>query len=277
MPNIIYENHSHKDPNFPIIFHLNHLTELNDHFLMHYHESIELLFFLEGNGLVSCETNQLEVAPNELVIINSNQLHAIYSLSSSLKYYCLIIDKSFCESFSLLIGELFLHNHIKDPSFKTIFSSIAQELSLANPYYKSMIKTYAIHLLIDLCREYTITSPPPYTPSSYSKVLMVKKSIAYIKKKFLSHFSIDDICEDIGISKYYLCRIFKEITGQTLLDYTNLLRCEYARKLLYLGTYNVSEVALQSGFNNLSYFSKTYKKYMGKLPSAETIPKKNSL
>lgn len=276
MPNIIYENHNHEDPNFPIIFHLNHLTELNDHFLMHYHENIELLFFLEGKGLVSCETNQLEVTANELVIINSNHLHSIYSLSPSLKYYCLIIDKSFCESFNLPIGELLLHNHIKDSSFKTVFSSIAQELSLAKPYYKSLIKTYAIHLLIGLCREYTLTSTQPYSPSSYSKVIMVKKSIAYIKKNFLLHFSIDDICEDIGISKYYLCRIFKEITGQTLLDYINFLRCEYARKLLYLGIYNVSEVALQSGFNNLSYFSKTYKKYMGRLPSAETLPK-NSL
>ena len=58
-------------------------------------------------------------------------------------------------------------------------------------------------------------------------------------------------------------------------NYLNYTRCSYARKLLASGRYNVSESAEHSGFSNLSYFAKTYKKYMGELPSqVERKPKK---
>lgn len=51
--------------------------------------------------------------------------------------------------------------------------------------------------------------------------------------------------------------------------------CVIYRKLLVSGRYNVGESAEHSGFSNLSFFAKTYKKYMGELPSqAERKPKK---
>ncbi|ELP5185316.1 helix-turn-helix transcriptional regulator, partial [Clostridium perfringens] len=72
-------------------------------------------------------------------------------------------------------------------------------------------------------------------------------------------------------SKYYTCRTFKEVTGKTILDYINHIRCINARNLILYNGYTISESAYKSGFNNLSYFSKTYKKYMGLLPSEEKI------
>jgi AraC-like DNA-binding protein len=52
-----------------------------------------------------------------------------------------------------------------------------------------------------------------------------------------------------------------------MVRYINILRCEHARKMLQNGNYRVEEVAYLCGFDNMSYFSKTYKKYMGCLPS----------
>ena len=80
-------------------------------------------------------------------------------------------------------------------------------------------------------------------------------------------FSMDSVCRETGFSKSYICHTFKEVTGQTVLDYVNFLRCNHARSLLASGKYNVGESALQSGFSNLSYFSRTYRRIMGELPS----------
>ena len=78
---------------------------------------------------------------------------------------------------------------------------------------------------------------------------------------------MDSVCRETGFSKSYICHTFKEVTGQTVLDYVNFLRCNHARSLLASGKYNVGESALQSGFSNLSYFSRTYRRIMGELPS----------
>ena len=53
------------------------------------------------------------------------------------------------------------------------------------------------------------------------------------------------------------------------MDYVNFARCSQARRLLITGRYNVTEAAQRSGFENLSYFTRTYKRYMGALPSRE--------
>ena len=50
MSNYIYENHFHSDPNFPVIFHCDILNKNRPSFLMHYHENIELLYFLDGHA-----------------------------------------------------------------------------------------------------------------------------------------------------------------------------------------------------------------------------------
>jgi len=74
----------------------------------------------------------------------------------------------------------------------------------------------------------------------------------------------------VGISKFYLCREFKAYTGSSILQTVNLLRCTQA-KLLIEGGATVSQAALSCGFDNLSYFSRTFKKLMGALPSRLTV------
>ena len=53
----------------------------------------------------------------------------------------------------------------------------------------------------------------------------------------------------------------------TVIEYVNILRCKEAKRLISEGQ-SVSEAAIASGFNNLSYFTRTYKKYVGELPSS---------
>ena len=70
----------------------------------------------------------------------------------------------------------------------------------------------------------------------------------------------------MGISKYYLSREFKSFTGRTIFDTINTFRCADAKHLISKGA-TVSEAAAACGLENLSYFSRTFKKYVGKLPS----------
>lgn len=52
-----------------------------------------------------------------------------------------------------------------------------------------------------------------------------------------------------------------------MISYLNMVRCEHARELLQMGKLSVSECASLCGFQNSSYFTKTYKHYIGELPS----------
>ncbi|MDO5601959.1 MAG: AraC family transcriptional regulator, partial [Oscillospiraceae bacterium] len=103
--------------------------------------------------------------------------------------------------------------------------------------------------------------------SDNQQVQAVKKMISYLREHFLERITIDELCADTGYSRFYLCHSFKKMTGNTIIQYVNFLKCQHARSLLLEGNHSVSESAALSGFKNDSYFTKTYKAVFGRLPS----------
>ena len=101
---------------------------------------------------------------------------------------------------------------------------------------------------------------------AYSFPAYVKSVIEYINANYSREVNLDELASLCGITKFHLAREFRKITGQTILTYTNILRCKKASVLIAEGK-TVTEAALDCGFDSLSYFSRTYKKIMGNPPS----------
>lgn len=259
-----YEHHILLDPEFPIIFHSDKLHEKQSVFA-HWHENPELLFFTQGHANVYCDTVEINATEGDLIVVNSGALHTIHCKSSLCEYYCLIVDNAFCENFELPVREIHLRNPIIDDKTRASFDFIANEMVKCNLYYKTAIKAEVLSLMVRLFRN----SPrQPACENKHNRHLdMVRKGIRYIRQHYKEQISIDDICNHVGYTKYYFCRVFREITGKTVIDTINFMRCDYARTLLLSGRCNVSESAELSGYNNLSYFSRVYKRHMGVLPS----------
>jgi signal transduction histidine kinase/AraC-like DNA-binding protein len=79
-------------------------------------------------------------------------------------------------------------------------------------------------------------------------------------------FSMEDFGSEVGLSRMQLHRKLKAITGKAPGDFLRLMRLKRAAQLLEMQAGNVSEVAYQVGFNNLSYFSKCFKEQYGTTP-----------
>lgn len=268
--NAFYEDHRHKDVNFPFIFHLDKLTQNNGEVYMHWHENLELLYFTEGSGVVACDAKQHIAREGDIIVVNSNNLHWIKSVMPGCSYYCLIIDKSFTDGFDIFVSDIIFKNIINDSLLRDYFDIIVQEMLNTGQHYKTAVKATVINLMVHMCRNYAVRGNVlKEKVRDQNKIEKIKESINYIKEHYTEKLSIDEICNHIGYSKYYFCREFKEIAGKTVVDYINSLRCNYGRILLTSGRYNVSECAEAIGFNNLSYFAKTYKKHMGKSPSEQ--------
>jgi len=80
-------------------------------------------------------------------------------------------------------------------------------------------------------------------------------------------FSIEQLAQEIGISRKHLNRKIQAITNLSTSDFIRTLRLKKAAHLLKNASGTISEIAYKVGFNNLSYFSKVFRKHFGKLPS----------
>jgi len=80
-------------------------------------------------------------------------------------------------------------------------------------------------------------------------------------------FSVDDFARAMGMSRSALHVKLKSLTGESALSFIRRLRFDKACELLKDGRYTVAEISDMVGFNSPSYFSSSFKKYVGCLPT----------
>jgi YesN/AraC family two-component response regulator len=81
-----------------------------------------------------------------------------------------------------------------------------------------------------------------------------------------SSLIVDDLADEVGISRVHLHRKMKELTGQTPHDFIRNIRLKQAANLLAEGNMNVAEVVYACGFGNAASFSTVFKKFYGMSP-----------
>ena len=262
-----YETVTFPDSELPVIFHYDKLRDPSD-FMMHWQDSPELLYFTEGEAEVVSDARKEIFHPGDIAVINCTHLHEVKPVGAGCGYYCLIVERDFLERQGLPVGGMRLALRVRDNRMRESFDLLVHELMTREPFYQTVAKANILTLFACLCRHYAEERSPEETAQD-RRLAMVKTALRYIQNHFAEELTVESISAAAGFSKYYFCRGFREVTGRTVVDYLNLIRCSHARRLLASGKYNVSESAERSGFRNLSYFARTYRRYMGVLPSWE--------
>lgn len=93
--------------------------------------------------------------------------------------------------------------------------------------------------------------------------------LAYINANLSNKLTIEDISQNCGLSKFYVCHFFKEKTGITIGNFIKGQRISLAKQLLTVeNTLSVSVIAQKCGFTNSSFFSKVFTDEVGCTPTA---------
>lgn len=94
----------------------------------------------------------------------------------------------------------------------------------------------------------------------------IAEILNYLETHYTSDINLIALSEQFFISEYYLCRLFKEYTGRTILGFVTELRIQHARKLLLDTTLQIHTIAVESGFGSVSAFTSAFRRSMGCSP-----------
>jgi YesN/AraC family two-component response regulator len=103
-------------------------------------------------------------------------------------------------------------------------------------------------------------------PTPFS--LPIQRAIGLIQERYWDQLSLSALARQVGMSKYRLSHLFREVLGVTFRDYLLKVRLERAKTLLAAGHISITEVAQDVGFGDLARFDKVFKRYTGFTPSA---------
>lgn len=96
---------------------------------------------------------------------------------------------------------------------------------------------------------------------------IIENSIHYIGTHFTENLTVEELSQKIGISKYYLCHMFKERVGISILEYRDVRRLNMAKMLLCTTSDSITDVAQKCGFDDFNYFTRRFKRSIGITPT----------
>ena len=262
-----YEHHNklRTDKICPFLVSKNHNSYDG---ICNWHTNPEIIFIIDGKGFVQYGSDTIEVSRDDIVVVNRECIHRVYS-TEGVSFCYIITDESFCRENGIDLTASTFNKIIRDGKTLSLCNCAAERVLEYKQVQTvvSAVKARAaiLELFADLLERHVDNCSQPASAKRISEVY-VKKVISYLSVNYNMQTSLDELARICGVTKYHLAREFKSYTGQTVFNYVNMIRCKKAEICLARGM-TVTATAFECGFYSVSYFSRTYKKFMGKSPS----------
>ena len=156
------------------------------------------------------------------------------------------------------------------PDYKALFRKIIQELQLCRYGYEDYIASLFNDILLLVDRQ---QHEQKKVTGNVQK--QIERAAAYFNENYNTKISIDDYAESLHISTNWFIHNFKQYAGMSPAQYILSLRMVNAQSLLERTTYNITEISEIVGYENPLYFSRVFKREIGKSPAQyrkEMIP-----
>lgn len=285
------ENRPHGTPENP--FSLYRIQNVPHAFQIpvHWHDELEIIFVKKGPLNVTISGENYIGNPGDAFVVSPGNLHFMGSHTGDVDYYTFLFPLEFV-SFQM-----------NDLSEQMLMAPLKSGRMLFQIQIGKSIEDLCEHLLVLYAREGDVRNPIRTTVPKDSakrisfvakqmetKMILLeflqrmwkngfiiendisgrnateKEMISYIQENFTDKISLKEFGVQFHLSEKYVSRYFKEHFHITLSQYVNHLRLEHARQLLQETQLPVTEVALQSGYPNVSYFIRSFKKMYGVSP-----------
>lgn len=237
----------------------------------HWHMESELIIVREGSLSLSVDGTNLSARAGDCFFVSSGAIHG--GIPQSCTYECAVfdLDKFLTDSqicarqFSVLlqngaqIQPLFL---AATPAAR-IIHSLFDALKNKQPGCEFLTTGLILQWIGIVLQNQLYAAPADSLSRDSRRAEQMKNVLRRIRRDYAVSLSLEDLAAEADMTPQYFCRAFRQLVGRTPIDYLNYYRIEYAAELLCTTTDNVTEIALSCGFNDLSYFTRQFRRHKG--------------
>jgi len=251
----------------------------------HMHDAVELIYIECGEYQIYVNGQEFEAVSGDVFLFRSNAIHSILTGNGEEnRYYVLkfrpsVIFELSSEKNALQYVLRFVvsdrKGQIKWSVGNNCESGIAAALnSMTEAFQKEdicrdiLLKICTGQIIYALLKEMLSKEEFPEENEEIkgSAFVQIYKAIRYINKNYAADIDARQISDMVGMSYSYFSRCFKKITARSFKEYLNEIRINRAEHLLVTTDLSVTQVAMECGYNNVSYFITVYKAIKNKTP-----------
>ena len=268
----------------------------------HWHEEVEFIYVTKGSLVLRTQNRTRLLQEGHIYFINPGTLHGLFGNSPFSHHYALVfrldmlnfLQTDSCQTSYLVplcTGKyLFPDSEALAPE---LTAQIAALIKKAADEYRNCDTSLTAALSIKITlKEVTGNMPMPllimreggktlellfasqsFIPGTQAgetsgDVNPLKAVFSYIESHYGEKISLEDLAGTIHMNRNYFCRFFKEKAGKTPFSYLNEYRVNQAASQLLSTRLPITEIALNAGFENMSYFIRQFRRCKGCTPSA---------
>jgi AraC-like DNA-binding protein len=237
----------------------------------HWHMECELILVLQGEFSLSLDGENLELHAGESAFLPEGAIHG--GAPHDCIYECIVFDmdrflrdSTICrERYSEALGP---GAHIQtcfpaDSGAGRIVNRLFEAMEKEQPGYEFLTTGLLWQFIGTVLQQHLYTKPAEKDRRGSSRALQIKKVLLRIRRDYSAPLTLDQLAAEAGLAPQYFCRVFRQVTGRTPIDYLNYYRVECAAELLCATQDSVTDIALSCGFNDLSYFIRLFRHYKG--------------
>lgn len=269
------ERKRHGSVDFPIEYYC--VNSKHSQYIMpaHWHNEFEIIRVVKGSLSLFLNNIEYKLHSGDIIFIECGCLHRATPQDSL--YECIVFDlnilnrqkndaaqKYISPIINSSVGVNCMLNHSHSGIY-TVASSLFSEIAKKAEFYELRVCGILFELFAQLYSQGYIIPSAKTLHSQQSKT--VSQLIDWIEKNYTDHITLQKLSEISGFSPKYLCRIFKEYTSKTPINYINGLRIENSCYEMTVKGKSITQAAFDSGFNDLSYFCKAFKKHLNMTPN----------
>ncbi|GAB3925899.1 AraC family transcriptional regulator [Larkinella terrae] len=228
---------------------------------------LEIIYLEQGAGIHQIDYNRFPVKPHSLYLVMPGQIHS-WELTEIPKGFVVMIQQDFLldhplydvlfQTFPLPFPSGFHLENVHE-TFSGLFRSIDLEYTKSEPNYEAVIQTYLLLLFNLLKREMNAGQLLTYPP-------LLKRFFAALDVEFRLNHETKFYAEVLNTTSKTLNSACKKFLGKTAGAVINEKVTSASKKQLLYSSKNLTELAFELGFADLSHFNKFFKRQTGVLP-----------
>ncbi len=236
----------------------------------HWHPEIDVLFTAQGRAAVHLQGRTVQMEEEDIFLINSSLPHSVKCEEKTV----LCCAKYPWRMVADLLGTgavAFRCSSAEDKSrpyhdIRSIFRALAYYYLKDRRRTGCLLDSYLLKLL-DCLIEHYLVEISPGTDVRMGDEARLQQIFQYVNQHFRESVRLTDLASEMFISPSTLSRFFKKEMGMGFVDYVNEVRIHAAAMELEGSEENVTKVAVNCGFSNLSVFNRAFRERQGVSPT----------
>ncbi len=263
---------------FPLQYNLCNTVNKNYDLWLHWHNEFELIHVISGTYNLFINNRDIALEKDDLCFIPGKTVHGDSQNKGQALYESMVFDIDMLRPHSytpdIFINDIITNtitpvNHISAKDYPEICETALkcfETVKLHRDGYELITSGYLLIFLGQMQHAHLFSEKKMLPAHKKARTEQLEQVLTLIRKNYDQDLTLQQMADMAGLSSKYFCRIFREMTDRSPIEYLNWFRINRACNLLRETDDKLPDIAYNCGFNDFSYFIKTFRRYKGMTP-----------